>query len=606
MLKRKPAKGSNRAHDSLLESYTYNRLQNTNSIRLLELGSGTEDQTITCQLVTVDLTAAPPYETVSYMWGDPSDKTSILCEGCILSVPSSLGVTLKRFRHPLQIRVLWADAICINQDDLIEKNLQVGLMGSIYRGASRVLAWLGNDDGNSCAAFELIHQVESWMRDNWDGESLLTVPQASTQDSIWSNKAAWKAFAYFSDCRYFKRAWIQQEVGLGEIVTMYWGEHDISWGAIGHMVRFLRSNYLTVDSLLGHDSVKHTFVNTYVLYSNHHQIVRSHSPSPSQINEARPAPFINDFWMVLDIARGLQVSDSRDVVYAFLGHPTAQRGYGSTVVKADYSKTAEELYKEIAIKGLIKDKNSRVLTAVGHTSPPVRGYPPSWIPALSKAAVAPSFHGRYKAGSSVPMDVALSDCSNVISIKGFVLDNVSKHTDALRRGIKVLDATHQIIEIIKHVNTHASSNPYWGVDLIPGHLLSPEFYLDKYGNGLVKFYDHSPHFTLITPEVEELCEPFNKPHTKTASHSFFKNPLAFCNNRKVFRTPSGYIGSGPHILESGDLVCILFGADMPFILRREEEHHVLIGAAFVFGLMNGEAMKGFLEGRYKAETFEIH
>ncbi|KAL2176407.1 heterokaryon incompatibility, partial [Thermothelomyces heterothallicus CBS 202.75] len=65
------------------------------------------------------------------------------CEGKPLRVTVSLYTGLKRLRRQDIIRVLWADAVCINQKDTLEKNAQLPLMGRIYSQPSRVPVWLG-------------------------------------------------------------------------------------------------------------------------------------------------------------------------------------------------------------------------------------------------------------------------------------------------------------------------------------------------------------------------------------------------------------------------------------------------------------------------------
>lgn len=46
---------------------------------------------------------------------------------------------------------LWADAICINQEDEEEKSRQIARMSDIYRFADTVYAWLGENKGDERA-----------------------------------------------------------------------------------------------------------------------------------------------------------------------------------------------------------------------------------------------------------------------------------------------------------------------------------------------------------------------------------------------------------------------------------------------------------------------
>jgi len=71
-------------------------------------------------------------------------------------VTQNLAAALFRFRKADGECVLCADAICINQDDLIERGHQVRLMGRAYQEASRVLIWLGEEDGHTEFVFTCI------------------------------------------------------------------------------------------------------------------------------------------------------------------------------------------------------------------------------------------------------------------------------------------------------------------------------------------------------------------------------------------------------------------------------------------------------------------
>jgi hypothetical protein len=82
------------------------------------------------------------FEALSYVWGDdaPFDKISVN-DGYIY-IRQNLSIALRCLRHASQSRVLWIDAICINQEDLDEKNAQVSLMHKIYSQAQDVVIFL--------------------------------------------------------------------------------------------------------------------------------------------------------------------------------------------------------------------------------------------------------------------------------------------------------------------------------------------------------------------------------------------------------------------------------------------------------------------------------
>jgi hypothetical protein len=84
------------------------------SIRLIALKPGSGDDPIECTLSTLDLNTiglkeAGPYETISYVWGDPQKREEILCDGVRMSVTRSLYDALKVLRYPTgsNPRMLW-------------------------------------------------------------------------------------------------------------------------------------------------------------------------------------------------------------------------------------------------------------------------------------------------------------------------------------------------------------------------------------------------------------------------------------------------------------------------------------------------------------------
>ena len=84
------------------------------------------------------------YEAVSYVWGSNLKTHEILCSNKSLLVPYNWWKVLKHLRWPKKIRNLWVDAICIDQDSVSERSLQVAVMDKIYSRAKTVLIWLGD------------------------------------------------------------------------------------------------------------------------------------------------------------------------------------------------------------------------------------------------------------------------------------------------------------------------------------------------------------------------------------------------------------------------------------------------------------------------------
>jgi hypothetical protein len=89
----------------------------------------------------------PKYETLSYVWGLRTGTCPILCHGKSLLVTPNCISALRHLRHKEEVRVLWVDAICIDQghsgESVNEGNTQVSLMGEVYAKANRTICWFG-------------------------------------------------------------------------------------------------------------------------------------------------------------------------------------------------------------------------------------------------------------------------------------------------------------------------------------------------------------------------------------------------------------------------------------------------------------------------------
>ena len=95
------------------------------------------------------------------------NETEIICNGETIYITSNLRTALRRFRLLQEPRTLCADSICINQEDLAEKGLQIALMGRIYAKAKRVLIYLGDDHGGHAhAAASLVSELNEMVLKN--------------------------------------------------------------------------------------------------------------------------------------------------------------------------------------------------------------------------------------------------------------------------------------------------------------------------------------------------------------------------------------------------------------------------------------------------------
>jgi hypothetical protein len=128
-------------------------------IRIVELLPGLKDQPIECLLSIASLDDAPMYNALSYAWGSPIKEKSIQLNQIEFKITPNLETALLHLREEEKIQKLWIDAICINQNDLEEKEHQIQLMSKIYPEAQTVLCWLGPEEDDSSLVMQFFQKL---------------------------------------------------------------------------------------------------------------------------------------------------------------------------------------------------------------------------------------------------------------------------------------------------------------------------------------------------------------------------------------------------------------------------------------------------------------
>jgi sulfur relay (sulfurtransferase) DsrC/TusE family protein len=129
--------------------YQHRPLKDHDSTRILHLQPGRFRDDIHVRLAEIRLSEKPSFEALSYVWGSPTPTDPISCHGEELLVTSNCIAAMRQLRHKYRTRVLWIDAICIDQNSKNERNHQVRLMGEIYSTAKRFIIWLGEGTTDS-------------------------------------------------------------------------------------------------------------------------------------------------------------------------------------------------------------------------------------------------------------------------------------------------------------------------------------------------------------------------------------------------------------------------------------------------------------------------
>jgi hypothetical protein len=207
-----------------LELYEYEPLSgHSNSLRLLRLYSAKHEyEEVDAELNIVSLKVNTPYEAVSWWWGrGPADQIlRIHVDGTAKAflVSQNLKSALRAMRRNNVVRLLWIDAICIDQSNIQERNEQVPKMDRIYGNAQNVCIWLGDADKESSDAIRFIKDIVGNL---WGFDKLIG-------DKGQGQK--WKALANLMKRPWFSRRWVVQELALSPNGgTVYCGKDEVSW-----------------------------------------------------------------------------------------------------------------------------------------------------------------------------------------------------------------------------------------------------------------------------------------------------------------------------------------------------------------------------------------
>ncbi|KAH7062951.1 heterokaryon incompatibility protein-domain-containing protein [Paraphoma chrysanthemicola] len=185
---------------------------------------------VTLRLVTkrVSLEEKPKFDAISYVWGTAPASVVVECNGApLLVTPTAYDMLqhLRLYRPNLYLPV-WIDAICINQNDPDEKSHQIQQMTTIFSWATSVIVWMGLSNQCIQAFMEDFPRVQHLAR-KW-------TPISWTKDPMWrgadwpvDHDDFWVGLYYFLDHDWFRRRWTFQEFVLAQNATFICGSFCI-------------------------------------------------------------------------------------------------------------------------------------------------------------------------------------------------------------------------------------------------------------------------------------------------------------------------------------------------------------------------------------------
>ncbi|KAI1852740.1 hypothetical protein JX266_002281 [Neoarthrinium moseri] len=164
------------------------------------------------------MSSSPKYTALSYAWGERKASRAILCEDQCIRITLNLYRALAHLRHPSDPVDLWADAVCLNQKDDIEKTRQVRSMRTIFMGAKNVIVWLGPDP----------RQVAKGVF-----QTLSAMATRDFEDPLPLEDIFWRDAERLFTKHWFRRLWCLQEIVLVTEAEVLWGAEAMSWRILG-------------------------------------------------------------------------------------------------------------------------------------------------------------------------------------------------------------------------------------------------------------------------------------------------------------------------------------------------------------------------------------
>ncbi|KAK6949526.1 hypothetical protein Daesc_009609 [Daldinia eschscholtzii] len=581
-----------------------------NQFRILTLLPGSGKQPLECLLEHGDIGKSPPYEAISYVWGDPHDKVGIICNGKPLAITAGLHTVLCHFRSPSEKRSLWADAICINQNDSNERGSQVGRMKDIYSKADRVLIWLGEEKDESdrgiAVAWDIAHACHQYTS---YGGSLVTI---SFDDELalqlfgkFRDKSEFprlSAFARIIERLWFTRVWVVQELALATEAMVFCGNSHISWTDL--LAAITAQDHLNL-WLSDHERNAYVFI-------------------LERAREEWRAGIRRSLLSVLFRYRILDATDPRDKIFGLNALIKSELS-GTRALQPNYNVSTTVLYTAVAKEILEHSLDLNLLSVPRRLSGVGPCNLPSWVPDWTNTRLtAPLGLANYSdinelnftaSGSSKP-DVALGADSNLLGVQGHRVDRIAAVGAVLRlehlprtnyHGIRipkcafVLDNWCRVVRLWEpepyitgesirdaFVQTLAAGSCHESTETLRVQLDILErnativrwlrFLPTHFSDCLVDKIIYLVHAVLFYDRTDQMTLGF-------------RIPLSSLADRRIFRTDKGYIGLGSALAEVGDEVAVVAGARVPLILRKKGSQWTLQGDCFLKGIMQGEAYR---------------
>lgn len=497
-----------------------------------------------------------------------------------LAVTQNLATALRYLRYSDRQRVLWVDAICVDQGNLEERSQQVARMADIYALANRVLVWLGPESRDSALALKSLRDVGSEVTVDWDLRTYRTTSGGKSSESESTNdlltsqfdESIWTSIFSLLIRPWFGRLWIWQEVRLAKNgVQVFCGSGELPWEIFGNAIFYLEGMSLPMipqDPLGLWKCMRRAF-------------------------ELSSLKRLSNLYMALDTTRDSECSDNKDKIYAILNLVDKRERMG---LEPDYSRSTFEVYQDVVFYSLINRKSLQLLRFCERREPAADK--PTWVPDWSspndcnllqhfEASLSSEAHAEYVG-------------KGILRVTGVCAAKIDRTENCLPPENP---SDHQLAETVKRIAVSVlKSKEYVGGGTMFDAVcrtLCCNMFSDNYEPN----YSYFPDYSQSKDVVRGFLSIYNNrepPSDKDQTRYLDEVAKAF-RGRSFFVTDDGYIGLAPRTVEPGDQVCILLGCRAPLVLRLDATgRHSVIGECYIHGLMDGAAFVGSLPDTWQS------
>lgn len=494
----------------------------------------------------------------------------------------------------------WIDAICINQEDVVERNQQVNLMTRIYKKAVGVHIWLGEQADDSEIAFQVAHQLAK-QKPQGPGHPDVVYPETSAEQRNIHRKALAKLCAR----PWWERVWVRQEVAVANEATVHCGSYSCSFHALTLAVTTLN----TMDEELGFKIVQDSpdspdpapdllrapaFRRAYIL-------------TYYRTNAGRgPVATYQDLRTLILHTRSCAATDPRDKVFSILG--LADPDFWN--LKADYRLSVNQTFILGAQSCIMKKQSLDILS--GCQNPDKLNGLPSWVPNLTdgwKARPFPTTSQRHCeeviAGEAPDFSFEEDEQGCVLKARGFLLDEIktlskeTPHQDATPEELDtVSSAWRQLAETaLENKKIYVLDRGMIAKYKDDGPWI--QFLSTHTDNGVglpssatqVKILgDYKMAKSLLLPSEDEMVGIGDVKGLKTRVREHLrKNGVGRRLGITKMGENKGSVVLVPAEAREGDEIWLFRGTSFPYVLRKAEGGYVVVGEAceYLSGKLKG-------------------